>query len=108
MKSNKMFVNAVNELRKQGTCIFLSSHELDLVNNITDSIYTIRNKKLLKYNKSKSVQYTIIFDECTDTDCFRNKKIKVNENELQKKLMEMLQNGAEIKEVHKNDSYDYI
>lgn len=108
MKSNKMFVNAVNELRKQGTCIFLSSHELDLVNKITDSIYTIRNKKLLKYNKSKSVQYTIIFDEYTDTDCFRNKKIKVNENELQKKLMEMLQNGAEIKEVHKNDSYDYI
>jgi len=108
MKSNKMFVNAVNELRKQGTCIFLSSHELDLVNNITDSIYTIRNKKLLKYNKSKSVQYTIIFDEYTDTDWFRNKKIKVNENELQKKLMEMLQNGAEIKEVHKNDSYDYI
>lgn len=55
---------------------FLSSHELDLVNNITDSIYTIRNKKLLKYNKSKSVQYTIIFDEYTDTDCFRNKKSK--------------------------------
>ena len=108
IKSNKIFINAINELRNHGTCIFLSSHEPNLVNTITDSIYTIRNGKLLKYNNLKSNQYIIIFNEYNDTNCVLNKKIKVNENELQKKLMEMLQNGAEIKEVYKNDSYDYI
>lgn len=46
MESQKVFINLINELNKQGVTIIMSCHEIFLVRRISNIVYEIRNGKL--------------------------------------------------------------
>lgn len=103
IESQRVFVDTINDLRERGTGIFLSSHEPELVNMITDEAYTIRGGQILKYNKKKADRYIVVYEKAEG----RGSEI-VSETQLQKRLMELLQNGMAVKGVYKNDTYDNL
>lgn len=116
-ESQREFINAVNELRNNGMSIFLSCHEPELVNAITDIVYTIQNGKLLKFNKKSNNRYIIEYEtkerdslrnQCDNNTSYNRHIIEVGEEELQDKLKEILEKGMVVKGVYKNDSYDRV
>ncbi len=111
IESQKVFIDIISELRTDGTSVFLSSHEPDLIELITDTSYKIIDGKMYKLCKEKHENYIIIFQKLA-TSADGGKEIRdsivVNEFELQGKLMEMLSQGIIINGVYKNVSHDYL
>lgn len=52
--SQNVFIEKVNELRRQGTVLIMSCHEQYLMDSISDTIYKIDNKRLYRLDDKKS------------------------------------------------------
>lgn len=52
--SQKVFIETMNRLRKNGCTLLMSCHEKKLVNSISDTVYEIRDKQLQKVISSDS------------------------------------------------------
>ena len=46
MDSQEVFIDKVNQLRAKGVTIFMSCHEKDLMDRLTDRVFTINNGRL--------------------------------------------------------------
>ena len=57
--SQEVFIDKINTLKNQGTIILLSAHEPELINALGDSIYTIKECKVLKYENKPQTRYII-------------------------------------------------
>lgn len=61
--SQEVFIEKIRKLKKQGTIILLSAHELDLIHSLGDRVYTINNGKLAEYEKKPQIKYVIWMPE---------------------------------------------
>lgn len=52
--SQKVFIDIMNMLRKNGCTLLMSCHEMNLVNSISDTVYEIRDKQLQKTDTSNN------------------------------------------------------
>ncbi|WP_148411172.1 ATP-binding cassette domain-containing protein [Murimonas intestini] len=52
--SQKVFIDTMNMLRKNGCTLLMSCHEMNLVNSISDTVYEIRDKQLQKTDMSNN------------------------------------------------------
>jgi ABC-type multidrug transport system ATPase subunit len=77
--SQDVFINKVNELKKQGVTIFMSCHEKKLMDELSDKIYTINKGKLEK----------IEMDSISDSTF----KIYVNKDKKLRRWPEMTEHG---------------
>lgn len=60
-ESQDVFVKKVNELREEGTTIFMSCHEDWLVKAISDKVYTFSNGLMVKRTCSENMSYILSF-----------------------------------------------
>lgn len=111
--SQKVFINKVNEFRREGVTVFMSCHEEMLVNALSDKVYTIHNGKLIdsssdiiKRNVIKE-RFLIIVENTAKQPIQDNMhlvnnryEINVSEDELQKTVMELMNAGWTLKGVH--------
>lgn len=60
VNSQQVFVSKILELKKQGTIILLAAHEENLINNLSDSVYTIKGRKVIPYEEKLQSFYDIV------------------------------------------------
>lgn len=57
--SQEVFIEKIKNLKKQGTIILLSAHEPKLIRSLADSVYTIHECKISKYENVPQTTYVI-------------------------------------------------
>ena len=93
--SQEIFVNKLNELKKQGITIFMSCHEKKLMDKLSDKIYTISHGKLEEIEMNSNID-----------SIFR---IYLRKNKKQKRWPEMKELGNRyIMRVHQDEMKDII
>lgn len=105
--SQNVFIEKVNELRRQGTVLIMSCHEQYLMDSISDTVYKIDNKQLFRLDDKKSSggrHYILWFERgiesrlpesCSGrmTSCGDRYKMEVQENESNQLIACMIQEG---------------
>lgn len=105
--SQNVFIEKVNELRRQGTVLIMSCHEQYLMDSISDTVYKIDNKQLFRLDDKKSSggrHYILWFEKgresrlpenCSGrmTSCGDRYKMEVQENESNQLIACMIQEG---------------
>lgn len=105
--SQNVFIEKVNELRRQGTVLIMSCHEQYLMDSISDTVYKIDNKKLFRLDDKKSSggrHYILWFEKgiesrlpesCSGrmTSYGDRYKMEVQENESNQLIACMIQEG---------------
>lgn len=105
--SQNVFIEKMNKLRRQGTAIIMSCHEQYLTDSISDTVYRISDKKLLRTDdkiSSGSRHYILWFEKgsgsrlpenCAErlTSCGEQYKMVVQEFESNQLIACMIQEG---------------
>lgn len=61
--SQEVFIEKIKNIKKQGTIILLSAHEPDIINSLGDSVYTIKECKISRYENKPQTRYVIWLPE---------------------------------------------
>ncbi len=109
--SQKVFIGKVNELREQGTAVFMSCHERKLVEAISEEVYTIENGSLKDYVPEHEKVYTIIVEgqshlKMTDqmTKYGRYYRLKADETTCDQTIARLLQEGFKLRGMYDEEN----
>ncbi|MBR6402133.1 MAG: ABC transporter ATP-binding protein [Eubacterium sp.] len=102
-ESQEVFITKVNELIGQGVTVFMSCHEKKLMDEVSDSVYTINQGKLEKVENKQETFFKIYvrrnneLNSWSDMILHGNKyMITVSESELKKNVMKLFNEGWEL------------
>lgn len=113
--SQDFFVEKIKELKRQGKIILLSAHETELINSLGDKVYTIEERKLLKYERKPQTKYIIWIQkdknmepvpEMTETE--NGYYILSDEQMLSLEIKRLQKKGWHIEKVYENRRDDKI
>lgn len=72
LKSQKVFISLINNLNKEGTTIVMSCHERFLVNMVSDTVYEIKDKKIvqIEFDFANKNEFDVLIFNKPDKECF--------------------------------------
>lgn len=107
--SQKVFISKVNALCAQGVTVLMSCHEQRLVEAVSEQVYTIKDGHLILYQPKREKLYTLILEHSPlpsmppysikegMTKYGNGYRLLVNEDNKDRILLELLQNGWTLK-----------
>lgn len=109
--SQDIFVDKINELKRQGVIILLSAHEPDLINSIGDNVYTIEAARIVPYENKPQIRYVIWMPERGDIVPASDMKsvdngyvVKCDEQTLHLEIKRLQREGWHIGKVYEDNS----
>ncbi len=103
-ESQKVFVKKINELRAEGTTIFMSCHEDWLVKALSDKVYTFSNGTMIRRKCSDKKDYILSLYNCRGLPIINGMVkrgnyylIKVNEESINTTVTELINLGWELR-----------
>ena len=101
--SQKVFISKVNDLRQKGVTIFMSCHEKKLIDELSDSVYTIEQGKLARITLTNetvykiSVRYNDALKMWPEMTARGNRcELRTEEARLKERVMRLYEDGWEI------------
>lgn len=99
IKSQEVFVEKINQIKRKGTIILLSAHEPDLIKSIGDEVYTIKESRLISYEIKPRTRYVI---EVQDDKSF----FYTDEQMLHLEIKRLQKEGRHIRKIYEEDKRD--
>lgn len=110
--SQEIFLQKVNALRNQGVTVLMSCHEQRLVDAIAQKTYLIRDGKLVPWQQRIERTCILILDNVKKRPLFEgmeqfgnNYRLQVKEGAVQQVVLELLQNGWELRRMYDEKNY---
>lgn len=110
--SQEVFLQKVNQLRNQGVTILMSCHEQHLVDAIAQKTYVIRDGKLVPWQQHSERTCILILANAHNRPLYEGMerygnhyRWQVKEGDVQQILLELLQNGWELRRMYDEKSY---
>lgn len=102
--SQKVFIKKVNELREREVTIFMSCHEPQLVEAVSEEVYTIQKGQFCIFRQKKQKIYTLLVKNICERPLWEGMekygagyKMQVHEEKTQQTLLELLKQGWVLK-----------
>lgn len=102
--SQAVFIQKINQLRKEGVTIFLSCHEQKLVDAIAQEVYIIQDGTLQPYRRERRKAYVLIVERTTGQPYIegmqrygRYDKYTVPEDRVDEEIQEILKRGWKLR-----------